>query len=157
KNGSRFHFEMPGSVQGFAVDSNNETQDGVILENVAGHSAIGTRSLAIRYRHLAKGHSPRATTLTFIPPEDMNLIGYSLDASPTLYPCQTVRAGFVADASNTTPVECHLVLQYYGADDRLVPLGDKPARIGPGESARAEWRIPATGGAPIAKIGLEIT
>ena len=51
KQGARFHFEMPGSVQGFRA----ETSDTVTLENVAGHSQLGQRSLALHYRHVALG------------------------------------------------------------------------------------------------------
>ncbi len=39
KKGARFHFELPGSAQGFHVE-------GGTLENVPGHSATGRRSLA---------------------------------------------------------------------------------------------------------------
>ena len=44
KNGARFHFELPGSVQGFR--SADETTQ---LENVEGNSQKGKRSLKIRF------------------------------------------------------------------------------------------------------------
>jgi len=43
KGGARFHFELAGATQGFKAES------GLTLENVAGHSRTGTRSLALRY------------------------------------------------------------------------------------------------------------
>src|SRR6187200_3301629 len=76
KNGARFHFELPGSVQGFMMDDDvalTEQAPVLQIENVAGHSAIGRRSLALRYRHIAAGRSARAATATFIPPEAINI------------------------------------------------------------------------------------
>ena len=45
KGGARFHFELPGAVQGFRAEDTS-----VAIENVAGHSRLGRRSLALRYR-----------------------------------------------------------------------------------------------------------
>src|SRR5206468_2760362 len=67
KDGGRFHFSLPGSVQGFMPDGSIEGKDVLTLENVPGHSRRGGRSLALRYRHLATGRVARASTPTFIP------------------------------------------------------------------------------------------
>src|SRR5919107_2224071 len=39
KNGARFHFELPGSVQGWMADASVESKGALAIENVAGHSA----------------------------------------------------------------------------------------------------------------------
>jgi hypothetical protein len=156
KGGSRFHFEMPGSVQAFMPDSSVESKGVVRLENVEGYSALGTRSLAIRYRHLARGRSARAATRTFIPPEDINLISYDLHASPTLYPGQSVHLGFMADGRNVKPVTCCPYIQIYGVDDTLTTILGPQTRLAPGEAAVTDWRIADTGGAPIATVGVQI-
>jgi hypothetical protein len=157
KAGSRFHFELPGSVQGFTEDSSVESKGLVTLENVEGHSQLGQRSLAIHYHHLASGRIARVSTPTFIPPEAINMIGYELHASPTLYPGQTVRAGFMADPRNGGLVVCRLYIQTYGAEDKLVMSYGPQTHLQPGEVAQTEWRLEDTGGEPIAKVGLEIT
>jgi ADP-ribosylglycohydrolase len=106
----RFHFTFPGSVQGFDGDH----ADGALAVDGI------------------------ATTPTFTPREALGMVGYELQASPTLYPGQTVRAE-VAGAP------ARLVIRVYDENDELVTLR------GPG----LEWRIPDTGGRPIAEVGVE--
>ena len=160
KGGARFHFELPGAVQGFMPDvlireDSVESRGTVTIENVTGHSRRGTRSLALRCHHLAPGRVARVATPTFIPPEAATMPGYSLIASPTLYPGQTVRAGVEADAGNGAPVACRLYLRVYGAGDSLVRVYGPEAVLVPGASHEFEWRVGDTGGAPIAEIGVE--
>jgi ADP-ribosylglycohydrolase len=180
KDGARFHFELPGSVQGFRpqVDAapkgrvrveymhgrpvlrgcggSPTCKDTVRVENVAGHSTRGTRSLAIRYHHVSTGQEARVATDAFIPLEAIDMPGYSLLASPTLYPGQMVRAGVVADGGNETPVTCRLYIRAYGADDELVRTYGPETILEPGADHAFEWRIEDTGGAPIAEVGLEL-
>jgi ADP-ribosylglycohydrolase len=59
KQGARFHFELPGAVQGFRAEDSIESRGTLWLENVVGHSRLGARSLALHYRHLARGRSAR--------------------------------------------------------------------------------------------------
>lgn len=156
KGGARFHFEMPGAVQGFRTEESIESRGTATLENVAGHSHRGNRSLAIHYHHLAPGRVARVATSTFIPPEAINMPGYSLLASPTLYPGQMVRGGIAADSGNKTAVTCQLYIRTYGADDELVRMYGWEAVLEPAASHEFEWRIGDTGGSPIAEIGVEI-
>lgn len=156
KEGARFHFELPGSVQGFRPEESVECKGTVTLENVAGHSRRGQRSLALRYRHLAPGRFARVATATFIPPEALNMPGYGLIASPTLYPGQTVRASVMADVGNATPITCRLYLRRYGANDELVHLYGPEAVLAPGANHEFTWRIGDTDGEPIAEIGIEL-
>lgn len=157
KNGARFHFELPGSVQGFRTEESAEARGTVIIENIAGHSKYGTRSLALCYTHLAPGRIGRVCTATFIPPEIVSTGGYGLLASPTLYPGQTVRARVESDGRNKEPVLCRLYLRAYGAGDALYRVYGPEARLLPGAEHEFAWLIPETGGDPIAEIGLEIS
>jgi ADP-ribosylglycohydrolase len=157
KGGTRFHFELPGSVQGFKSEDSVESKGTVTVENVAGHSQRGERSLAIRYHHVTTGQAARVATDTFIPPEAIEMPGYSLLASPTLYPNQAVRAGVAADEGNETPVTCRLYIRAYGADDELVRTYGPETILEPGADHAFEWRIEHTGGAPIAEVGLELS
>ena len=110
KDGARFHFALPGSVQGFA-----------------GRPSVGHRRQ--RRRAESERHAQRwpcagttsgrtrpvvATTPTFIPPEAIVMPGYTLLASPTLYPGQEVRARLVAHRGNAGPVEARLLIRFYG-------------------------------------------
>jgi ADP-ribosylglycohydrolase len=156
KAGARFHFALPGAVQGFQAEDSVEARGTLTLENVAGHSRLGERSLALRYRRLAPGRVARVATPTFIPPEAVTMDGYELLASPTLYPGQTVRAGLSADPQNQTPVVCQLYLQIYGANDELVRVYGPETQLAPGAEQQLSWELPDTEGAPVAEIGLEL-
>lgn len=157
KGGSKFHFEMPGSVQGFMEDAHAGASGRVRAENVRGHSRLGERALALHYHHLTAREGGHIATPTFIPPEAITLPGYELHASPRLYPGQTVRAGVQAHEHNLTQIVCRLYAQVYGAHDRLVKIGGAALTLSPGESGDLVWQIEETGGAPIANIGLELT
>ncbi len=157
KGGARFHFELPGAVQGFRPEESVETRGVVTVENVLGHSAAGERSLALRYRGVAPGRVARVATPTFIPPEAINMGGYSLMASPTLYPGQTVHARLAADAADPAPVVARLFIRTYGAADALEMVEGPAALLHPGDHHTFEWRVPDTDGAPVAEIGVELS
>jgi hypothetical protein len=157
KAGARFHFELPGSVQGFLPEESVESAGTLTIENVAGHSATGSRSLALRYRHIAPGRPARAATATFIPPEAIQMPGYMLLASPTLYPGQTVHARVEADAMNDKPVACQLYAHRYGLADELARVDGPTVDLAPGASHTFAWQIPDMGGQPIAEIGVELS
>jgi ADP-ribosylglycohydrolase len=156
KNGARFHFEAPGAVQGFTAEESPETRGVASVSNAAGHSRSGTRSLAIAYQGLATGRACRVGVDTFLAPEAMGGGGYSLVASPTLYPGQKVRAAVSADPAGSGPVRCRLFLRHYGEKDALVTVIGPEETLAPGAERELVWRVPDTGGQPIARIGLEL-
>ncbi|BCJ34212.1 hypothetical protein Athai_17150 [Actinocatenispora thailandica] len=86
----RFHFTLPGSVQGFEVVDGAAT-----VTNPGGRLAIDGAATVV--------------TPTFIPPEAQRMPIYALVASPTLYPGQTIRA--------TVEGAAQLVLRVYTGSD----------------------------------------
>jgi ADP-ribosylglycohydrolase len=157
KGGARYHFSLPGAVQGFRPEESPETRGTASVENVAGPRETGSRALAIHYHALAPGRAARVATATFTPPEARKLGGYSLIACPTLYPGQTVRARLSADADNAGPVDAALHIHLYGAEDIPTVLRSPARPLRPGEAAALEWIIPATDGQPIFEVGIELT
>jgi hypothetical protein len=151
KDGARFHFELPGSVQGFVGDHASVTVD-----NVAEQSADGSRTLAVRWDDERPDTPVVAATPTFIPPEAIVMPGYTLLASPTLHPGQEVRARLVAHRGNAGPVEARLLISFYGEEDALQTLTGSPDLILPGRDATLAWRIPDLGGAPVAEVGIAV-
>jgi ADP-ribosylglycohydrolase len=156
KNGARFHFELPGSVQGFVVDDSTDTRDTLTIENVSGHSRSGSRSLELRYNHLSPGRFARVATPTFIQTKDLNMPGYPLHASPTLYPGQLVRAELSADVQNTAPVTARIFISKYNSQDLPERVYGPQATLLPNDHHQFEWRIPDQDGQPILEIGLEL-
>ena len=160
KHGARYHFSLPGSVQGFESETGPESNETATLENVPRRGNSGGRSLAIRYRRLAAGRLARVATLAFIPSKEIGDYfderGYRLLASPTLYPGQVVRASLAADAANAEPVRLRLYARHYNEDDALERIGGEPVQLAPGAEVTLAWRVPETGNQPIACIGIEI-
>jgi ADP-ribosylglycohydrolase len=150
KDGARFHFSLPGSVQGFAGD-----HESVTVDNAKPDSGE-ERSLAIRWDDERPDSPVLATTPTFIPPEAIAMPGYTLLASPTLYPGQEVRARLTAHSANAGPVEARLAIRFYGDGDTLQTLTGSPEFLLPGRDATLGWRIPDLGGAPVAAVGVAV-
>jgi ADP-ribosylglycohydrolase len=147
KDGARFHFELPGSTQGFQAEAD------ATVENVAGFSELGARSL--RLSSAPGARSALMTTPTFIPPGASEMYMYELLASPTLYPGQTIRARVVADPANREAAACVLLIRAYDGDGRLVEVRYQPSSLAPGAATIIEWRVPDCGGQPLAEVGLE--
>ena len=146
KGGARYHFALPGAVQGF-----RPAQGNVAVENPSGGS------LAVRYHHVAPAQAARVATATFIPPDAAGMPGYGLVASPTLYPGQTVRAAVFADQANAAAVTCGLYIACYGAEDGPSITRGPAVTLAPGAHQELAWTLGDTGGSPIAEVGLELT
>ena len=160
--GMRFHFSLPGSVQGFREEETTESRGLVRVENVLPTAATegaadDERMLAVHFAGVAPGRAARVSTPTFLPPDALKEGGYGVMASPTLYSGQTVRARIAADAKNphATPVSLY-VRVYRGTDNPLVRLVSPARHFAPGESSHFHWEIPDTEGCPVAEVGIEI-
>ncbi len=161
KNGARYHFELPGSVQGFMADESVDSRGTLTLENVSGHSLTGNRSLALHFNGVATGRPARAATHTFIPSKEtadyFEKRGYGLLASPSIYPGQTVSAAVEADASNERAVDVRLFLRRYRSqDDQLILEAGPSQKIAPGERHTYSWTLGGDGNEPIAEIGVAV-
>ncbi|MEJ2709125.1 MAG: ADP-ribosylglycohydrolase family protein [Anaerolineales bacterium] len=144
KDGARFHFEFPGSVQGFRSLKESGKNTIVKIENVLGHSQKGKRSLAFHFDGQGGIYTP-----TFILPSELEMKGYRLLASPTLYSGQNVRAGFSVDQES----KVKLFIKVYNKDDKLDFIYGPEVTVNEGAFAEAEWLIPNTYSQPITEIG----
>ncbi len=156
KNGARYHFDLPGSVQGFMVEEGTDSA-AAQLSNVAGHSKHGSRSLCLTYQHVTQTQSAHVATATFIPPEAIPIAHYQLLACPTLYSGQMVHARVEADKKNDTSVTVSLYIRTYGEGDVLKRIYGPNQTLKPSKLAKLEWEIPDTDGEPIAEIGIEVS
>jgi hypothetical protein len=159
KNGARFHFSLPGAVQGFTAETTPETQGVAAVAQAPGRDGAGC--LAIRYQGVAPGRPARVSTPTFVPARTVADYfikrGYALHASPTLYSGQIIRAALRADAGNPGPVQASVYVAVYQADDTLGIVRGPQQTLAPGAACAVDWRAPATNGLPIAAVGVEIT
>jgi ADP-ribosylglycohydrolase len=155
KGGARFHFELPGAVQGFVPEESIESSGTTTVENVLGHSATGHRSLAIHYRGVAEGRPARVVRETL--PATMPKEGYRILGSPTLYPGQTLRARVETDDYNQAgTVRVRLFVKVYGAEDQLVTLYAPAVTLAPGAVETLSWVVEAPVGCPIGWVGVEV-
>ena len=155
KGGARFHFSLPGSVQGFA---------GPIDDGQGGSLAVvpvrrdgGSRALALRFRDLGPGRTLTAETPTFLPPDVGLMRTYDLLASPTLHPGQVVRAHLSADVANREAIEVALTLLVHDTDEVLERVTGSPTTLACGDDTTLSWLIPDLGGRPIAAVGIAMT
>jgi ADP-ribosylglycohydrolase len=161
KNGARYHFDLPGAVQGFMAEDSIEVRGTVAVENVTGHSLSGERALALRYRGLAPGRVARVETATFVPSDEIARYfarrGYRLLASPAIYSGQTLRARVVADSGNAAPAHVRLYVKHYDHQDHLAALRSDAVALAAGAAHEFVWTVPDTVGYPIAFVGVEIS
>ncbi|HEX4202968.1 MAG TPA: ADP-ribosylglycohydrolase family protein [Ktedonobacteraceae bacterium] len=157
KHGARFHFSLPGSIQGFQVETEDGSPGTITLENTAAPDhKFGSRYLAITYCDLEQATPLRVTTPTFILPGTDTMPTYTLMASPTLYSGQTVQAMLIADQHNSAAIKGRLFLRAYDKHDQLITVQGPETMLDPGEKQTLVWRVPDTAGMPIAKIGIEL-
>ena len=156
KNGARFNFEFPGSLQGFCVKSGAPALlQQVEITNVEGHSRDGHRSLAIDFRRLAPGLVARVATPTFFDKDVFTMPIYQLLACPTLHSGQVVEARVQAGGS-VDGVSVRLYASVYDDRDQLTLIYGDSLRLQSASEAVLSWRIPDTNGYPIFEIGLEL-
>ena len=157
KNGARFHFELPGSLQGWQADFTEQTAD-LQLENFAGHSEAGTRSLALHFSGVSTGVPARASTPTFIPLEAVAMPGnYELLACPTLYSGQTVEAKVKAEANNAAPLTARIFVRGYDGNDLPQLHVGESVLLKPGMTATLRWTLPNLDSQPVFEVGIELS
>ncbi len=154
KDGAQFHFALPGSVQGFMAERDAIQNDLIAVE----HAEVdGWPALALRFKGLAKGRTGAALTPVFSPPEVVDMRTYDMQASPRVYPGQTVKARLIADRANTSTVQAALRIKVYGLNDRLFDFDGPSLALAPGEDGILSWTLPDLDGQPIQKIGVALT
>ena len=149
KDGARFHFSFPGSLQGFACENDAPAKlHPLTVENVGGRLALG-------FRRLAPGRVARVSTPTFFGKDELTMPTYRMVACPTLYSGQTVECSLAADVPGGT-VSVRLYASVFDANDALVKIHGEPRVVGTASDVTLKWRLPDTRGYPIFDIGLEI-
>lgn len=144
KDGAQFHFELPGSVQGFTAVSGDGLLSNVVLDSA-------DRALRITGHGEARFGSP-----VFAPSKDVAKFfetrGYSLLASPRVYPGQTV-TGRVVGGDNQA--EACLYVAYYGEDDQSTLSRSELAQVQPGSVCEMELIVPKHAH-PVFEVGIEL-
>jgi ADP-ribosylglycohydrolase len=162
KNGARFHFTLPGSVQGFQVEPSSGARTASAYVRLtpdygATSSDASKPGLELNLKFLPGDEPVRISTPTFIPPDSKDDSHYCLMACPTLYPGNTVCGRLIAGAENSTPVRVAPFVTYYGANDELYYHHGPALTLDPDTAQDFQWQIEDLAGAPIAQFGLEVS
>jgi len=145
KEGAKFHFSFPGSVQGWRCP---ETP-GAVYNASRLSDEFGTGLVVDATRG-----SVKASTPTFIPPEFKDVVtGYVLVSSPTLYPGQTVQVRLRSVGQTSIG---RIYLTRYDENDESVVVPGPDFSIPNGGLAELIWTVPELGGYPIHELGIEL-
>tara|TARA_Y100000590_G_scaffold249378_1_gene280180 strand:+ start:20431 stop:22566 length:2136 start_codon:yes stop_codon:yes gene_type:complete len=149
KNGAKFNFDYPGSLQGFTVDLELTTSE-CEISNCAGNSRDGDRSLEFKG---GKGVNV-ITSPVFIPTNEEFNMGYGLHVTPKIYSGQKISAGVMASKDNGSVVSFCLVYKYYGQDDELVCEYGEKVTADPGQTVDLSLKVKQHNGRPVCQVGL---
>ncbi|MBS1705418.1 MAG: ADP-ribosylglycohydrolase family protein [Armatimonadetes bacterium] len=142
KDGARFTFELPGSVQGWRTEqpadlrlSRPTNSQGLLIESRTDAPARVFRD-------------------TFIPPEAKDMkTGYVLVANPLLYPGHTVKFQLRGASPQSAG---RLYFAHYDENDESRFVEGPVFDLGESQELTLEWKMPETGGYPIHEIGIEL-
>ncbi len=144
KNAAQFHFELPGSTQGFTV-----TEGQGVIDNVTGVSSSGQHTLQLRAEGTAKFGTPVFTpSKEFAEWTETPTNPYRMVASPRVYPGQVLKAHLLKGDG----AEACLYVSYYDQDDEVQTIRSTAEPVG--ASKEMTFQIPSEA-YPAFEIGIE--
>ena len=152
KNGARMHFELPRSTHGFAAEISADSPGLAVLQNVAGHSSSGKRTLAIQFNAVTRDQHARVSVPVFAHHSNA-----ALQACPALYPGQTIRAFVLADPHNPGEIGVRPFIRFLGHGDEVCLLRGPEKLLMPEARHEFQWTLPSAqdGERPADTIRLE--
>lgn len=149
KQGSWQHFDLPGAVQGWTAEAGSFASRGAMtVDHVAGHSRLGSYSLALRY-DTGPGRIARASTPVHPTPESQ---GYHIVGSSRVYPGMRVRLEGTAQGEGTA----RLFVRTEPDGVEPVHFWSRRARLRPGADVRLSLTVPDTDGWPVMSVGIDV-
>jgi ADP-ribosylglycohydrolase len=152
KEGARYHFSLPGSTHGFAPSDLCPKEASVF--SVEGAFGESSRSLQLEVQF--PDQRCDAQVFTFVPPSALKMPGYSLAATPSLYPGDEITARVETVVANRTAVRARLFVRVYKEGDALELREGESVDIRPGAAALLRWTVPATDGWPVTAVGVQL-
>lgn len=147
KNGARFHFDLPGSTQGFRV----RNPEAGTVQNIRRSSSDSDSGLQLT-KFSESAEPLEIATPTFIPPDTKDMVtGYVLVACPTLYSGNFVKTNF---KTGDQAAQGQFFIECYNEEDESTRIEGPTFALEPNSSEQVKWIIPDTQGFPIHHIGL---
>ena len=144
KQGAQFHFDLPGSLQGFTVCSGAAT-----VANVPCEEGDGNFALQIKPTGQARVGTPVFIPADIVEWSEQPRNPYPMMASPRVYPGQTVAAKLVAGAG----AQACIYVCFYDADDQQQIV--RSAETVVDGAATIQFTIPVQA-YPVYEIGVEV-
>ncbi|KAI1440342.1 ADP-ribosylglycohydrolase [Annulohypoxylon stygium] len=162
KNGAQFHFELPGSIQGFRA----------MTSTVEGENCHREVSIKQGYDHASekngleifiKGLEEDLEVIevlsdVFAPPEVRQMEIYDLVCTPLLYPGQSIQLVVKADIWNSDPIRVNMVLKLYSFKDEIEShINGGSISLKPGDSKELMRTVPTIFDCkPIQAVGISL-
>ena len=150
KGGARWHFSLPGAVQGFQARLGTGCTG---VSNAVGPS--GERVLRVDYRLDGSCRSAVAATAVFADSSQRAGQGYGVSAAPLVVPGQTLR-GRACWGEGSAPVAVRLVAEVERPDGSQEVLGGEERPLAEGRGAEVELRLPPGESFVVESVGLEV-
>ncbi len=147
---ARYHFDYPGSTQGFTPEA-----DTAGIVTIAQTSETGNGCLKITGRDMFRRRSMGASARTYLRPADLDGNNYRGSFSPAIYPGQTIRARVMAHPDANPELVARLFVRDANSGERI-EQGPGQTMV-PGQWQDLEWRIPPRTGACLDQVGIWIT
>lgn len=155
KNGARWHFSYPGSVQGFLPILNALEAPTCFVTNAPSPFAAGENCLAISINTLSGDQFAGARVNTWFLPDELQMPGYGLIGSPLVFAGQSVQAELMRKGSTPRELQARLAVSYYGEEDSPVGLYSEWVRLESGKRTQIRHKIPDTHGNPVFQLRIE--
>ncbi len=151
----KYAFEFPDSTQGFMLHPDYGFVQAIkSLSNAL--EVDGQPGLCLEYVALARGVKGAIAVQTYSDPQPKaakDTSYFEVEASPSLYPTQTVKAVF-ASAQDKNP-SIKFFIDYYDEKDEISTIAGEPMAINRGETV-CQWDVPDTGGRPVYRLGMQL-
>ena len=154
KDGVRYHFAFPRSVQGFLPILTNLGTPTAHVSNATWPFDPQQRCLQIRTTDVGAAAVAGAYVNTFLQPEELAQGGYGLFGSPQVYAGQRVSARLSVDAA-VPGLRARLAIVHYGEDDKPQTLHGDWQPLAAGTTGEVAWTVPDAQGQPIYQLRLE--
>ncbi|MGG1516907.1 ADP-ribosylglycohydrolase family protein [Paenibacillus oryzisoli] len=148
-----YHFEYPGSTHAFRLAHTDNLPVTGYIDNEAGVSATGSRSLKVHFNNVQGGCAYRIYQQTYYRPADFNDSRYDPSFSPIVYPGQRVEATIQHPGPTEQRVSARLYV--WDSNAEAFHYGDSVQLVA-GEWTKLVYGIPSLSGACIEHAGIEL-
>ncbi|MGR5539522.1 ADP-ribosylglycohydrolase family protein [Vibrio campbellii] len=144
----RFHFSLPGAVQGFQLDEQARNLTTARVYNP-------DSTLCVDYHNLIEGVPLKIKTPTHTDKDcKVNESSYQVLGSPTLYPGQSIVTELELDEDANAAVNASLFVEMFDTALNVSTIECTPLCLLPGERRTLEWVLPEADFRMISNIGI---